>query len=141
MSFDGDTHVFGVRVYYDDTDAGGIVYHANYLRYAERGRTEMLRELGIESSGLMRDDGVALAVRRCAVDYLRPARLDDALEVRTRIEEVGGASTELDQRIVGSDGEPRAAMTLKLACLDGSGRPARLPEGLRRVLQGRGVDR
>lgn len=141
MSFDGNTHVFGVRVYYEDTDAAGIVYYANYLRYAERGRTEMLRELGLESSMLRREQGIALAVRRCEVDYLRPARLDDELHVRTRIEAVGGASTDLDQTIVGDDGAPRVAMSLKLACMDDDGRPARLPDGLRRALQERVANR
>lgn len=137
MSFEGDTHVHGLRVYYEDTDAGGIVYYANYLRFAERGRTEMLREVGIESSELQREHGVALAVRRCAVEFVKPARLDDALQVRTRIESVGGATTELDQRIVGEDGADRVTMALKLACLDESGRPTRLPEGLRRALEER----
>src|SRR5262249_19258454 len=90
-------HVFPVRVYYEDTDAAGIVYYANYLKFAERARTEMLRAHGFEHGGI--GAGLAFAVRSCAVDYLRPARLDDALEVRTRITRVGGASLEADQDI------------------------------------------
>ena len=83
------THVFAVRVYYEDTDAGGVVYHANYLRFAERARSEMLRALGIPHTQMLRDDGLAWTVSRCEVDFVRPARLDDALEVYSRLLEIG----------------------------------------------------
>jgi len=98
-----DGHIFAVRVYYEDTDAGGVVYYANYLRFAERARTEMLRRAGLESSRLMAEDGVALVVRRCKVDYLHPARLDDRREVLTRVLALKGASLELEQRIARAD--------------------------------------
>jgi acyl-CoA thioester hydrolase len=116
-----------LRVYYEDTDAGGVVYYANYLRFAERARTEMLRRRGIESSTLMAEDGVAFAVRRCAADYLRPARLDDRLEVRTRLLAVGGASLDLEQRIVREDGTEAVRLDLTLACMTGAGKAARIP--------------
>lgn len=123
-------HRYDVRVYFEDTDAGGIVYYANYLRYAERARTEMLREAGIESSELMARDGIALAVRRCNVDYLRPARLDDMLQVETRVLDVGGASLEAEQ-VVMRGGKELVRMELKLGCLGADGRPARMPGSVR----------
>ena len=135
MPSDPPAHVFPVRVYFEDTDAGGIVYYANYLKYAERARSEMLRAHGIESTSLMIEDGVALAVRECHVDYLKPARLDDALEVMTRVTEVGGASLRLSQTVSAADGE-RVAMDIRLACMNQAGRPARLPERLVAVLAG-----
>ncbi len=126
-------HVYGVRVYYEDTDAAGIVYYANYLKFAERARTEMLRARGVGQRALTQDDGVAFAVRRVAVEYLAPARLDDLLEVRTRIVAVRGASLDGEQDIV-RDGEVLAKLTLTLACVAASGRPARLPPAVRRAL-------
>ena len=126
-------HVFPLRVYYEDTDAGGIVYYANYLKYAERARSEMLREVGIESSRLMDEDNIALTVRTCAVDYHKPARLDDALEVHTRITQVGGASLQGAQHIK-CDGKDIVGVHIKLACMAMTGKPARLPEGLRATL-------
>ncbi|MGB5569099.1 MAG: YbgC/FadM family acyl-CoA thioesterase, partial [Sedimenticolaceae bacterium] len=78
-----------VRVYYEDTDAGGVVYYANYLKYLERARTEWLRYLGFGQDTLMRDAGILFAVRRVEIDYLLPARFDDALLVELEIEEIG----------------------------------------------------
>ncbi len=126
-----EEHIFPVRVYYEDTDAGGVVYYANYLRFAERARTEMLRGHGIESSTLMAKEGVAFAVRRCAADYFRPARLDDRLEVRTRVLAVGGASLDLEQRIVREDGTEAVRLDLKLACMARTGAAARIPAVVR----------
>jgi acyl-CoA thioester hydrolase len=127
------THVFPVRVYYEDTDAGGVVYHANYLRFAERARSEMLRVLGIPHTQMLRDDGLAWTVSRCEVDFVRPARLDDALEVHSRLLEIGGASLWAEQ-VVRRDKSDCARLKLRLACIDGAGRPARLPESVRGVL-------
>ena len=95
----GLMHTMALRVYYEDTDAGGIVYHANFLRFAERARTEMMRALGFAHSGLAAETGTLFTVRRVAADYLLPARLDDRLSVETRIAEIGGARLRVDQRI------------------------------------------
>src|SRR5713101_5932994 len=92
-------HRFGLRVYYEDTDAGGVVYYANYLKFAERARTEMLRHIGFEQEALRRATGRVFAVRRCSADYLAPARLDDELIVETRLTALGGASLEVEQEI------------------------------------------
>jgi len=127
------THVFPVRVYYEDTDAGGVVYHANYLRFAERARSEMLRALGIPHTQMLRDDGLAWTVSRCEVDFVQPARLDDALEVHSRVLELGGASLWAEQ-IVRRDNHDCARLKLRLACVDRAGRPARLPENVRAAL-------
>ncbi len=130
-----DVHVHPVRVYYEDTDAGGIVYYANYLKFAERARTELLRTNGIENGELMNTQRVAFAVRECHADFIKPARLDDVLEVRTRIVEIGGASLRMHQDIC-CNGEVLVAVHVKLACMDlDSGAPKRLPAVVRDTLR------
>ena len=131
----GNLHRFPLRIYYEDTDAGGIVYYANYLRYAERARTEMLRELGVESSRLMRDGNVALAVRWCVIEYLRPAILDDYLVVETSLLRVGGATLEAIQTVRRQDAD-LVRIDLKLGCMSLDGGAARLPAALRETLRG-----
>lgn len=127
-------HIYPVRVYYEDTDAAGIVYYANYLKYAERARTEMLRDLGTENARLMETEGLAFAVRRCEVDFFKPARLDDLLSVETRLIDVGGASLVADQRVKRDNAE-LVRMELKLACMSLDGRPARLPAAVKTRLE------
>jgi acyl-CoA thioester hydrolase len=122
-------HRLAVRVYYEDTDAVGVVYHANYLRFAERGRTEMLRCLGLEHGGLRARLGLAFTVRRCVVDYLAPARLDDRLEVRTGLARIGGASLDLEQRILMQD-RLLVRMDVRLALVSPALRAVRLPQAL-----------
>ncbi|MCK6452261.1 MAG: tol-pal system-associated acyl-CoA thioesterase [Alphaproteobacteria bacterium] len=121
-----DVHVFPLRVYYEDTDAGGVVYHANYLRFAERARSEMLRAAGVTNVELMAREGLAFTIRRCEVDFLKPARLDDVLEVHTRVLALKGARVEAEQ-VVRRDGDDLARLKLEIACIDRAGRPARLP--------------
>jgi acyl-CoA thioester hydrolase len=121
-------HRLPVRVYYEDTDAVGVVYHANYLRFAERARTEMLRCLGLEH-GALNARGLAFTVRRCVVDYLAPARLDDRLEVRTSLARQGGASLDLEQRIVRDD-RLLVRMDVRLALISSALRAVRLPPAL-----------
>ena len=136
-TIENGVHVLPVRVYFEDTDAGGIVYYANYLRFAERGRSEMLRHLGIESGRMVDGLGLAFAVRRCAMDFVKPAKLDDLLTVETRLLEVGGASLSVDQR-VRRGATDLVRMELKLACISLNGRPARLPGDIRKRLEGLG---
>jgi acyl-CoA thioester hydrolase len=123
-------HLFPVRVYYEDTDAAGIVYYANYLRFAERARSEMLRRFGIAAA---RDTGFVFVVRRCDAEYLRPARLDDDLVVATRLAGLGAATLDLDQE-VRRDGTLLVRLALRIACLGPAGRPTRLPAALRSAL-------
>jgi acyl-CoA thioester hydrolase len=131
-------HRFPLRVYFEDTDAAGIVYYANYLRYAERARTEMMRQLGYCSSDMMQGPGQSvLAVRRCEADYLSPARLDDELEVRTRIVAIGGASLGLEQVVCRVPDEivvARLAITLVHITL--AGKPRRIGDDVRGALAG-----
>lgn len=123
---------YPVRVFYEDTDSGGIVYHANYLRFAERARTETLRRLGIDQSRLRAEHDVMFIVRRCTIDFRAPARLDDALEVRTRMTGWRGAAIEAEQTVhrQGEDG-PLVALDLTIACVNGNGRPVRVPSPVR----------
>ncbi len=126
-------HVFPLRVYFEDTDAGGVVYHASYLRFAERARTEMLRSLGVPHQELIEAHGLMFVVSRLEADYLAPARLDDRLEVRTALAAVGGASVRVLQDVFALRGGASVAcarLTVRLACIDRQGRPARLPPAL-----------
>ena len=128
------SHVFSIRVYYEDTDAGGVVYYANYLKYAERARTEMLRERDIESARLMTEHKVAFAVRKIEADYLKPAHLDDVLEVHSRLLKIGGATLTAEQ-IVKRDGKDLVVFQMKLACVSTFGGPQRIPRQISAVLK------
>lgn len=138
--FEGDTHVLTVRVYYEDTDAGGVVYYANYLKFAERARSAMLRLGGWENRRLGeaaypgQTEPVLFVMRAFAVDYVRAAKLDDLIAVRTRVSRIGGATLEMAQTVVrGEDVLVEAAA--KLACVSATSlKPARIPEALRRDL-------
>jgi acyl-CoA thioester hydrolase len=124
-------HSFPVRVYYEDTDAGGIVYHAAYLHFAERGRTEMLRARGFDHVTLQREHGLLFAVRRCTVDFLAPAGLDDLLMVETRPLRLGGARMVLEQKVM-RDSAVLVVLEVELAVLARQDlRPRRLPEAVR----------
>ena len=127
-------HVFPVRVYYEDTDVGGVVYYANYLKFAERARTEMLRLIGFSHSDMISREGLSFAVRRCEADYIKPAVFDDSLEVHTGNIDMEAASLWMDQGIR-RQGDELARLRIRLACLSRSGRPARLPKGLKEALE------
>ncbi|HVC54698.1 MAG TPA: tol-pal system-associated acyl-CoA thioesterase [Stellaceae bacterium] len=127
------THSLPLRVYYEDTDAAGIVYYANYLKFAERGRTEMMRALGFAHSAIVAQSGTIFTVRRLSADYRLPARLDDALTVATRVVELAGATVRLDQQIL-RDGTVLVALDVLVACVGADGRPRRVPAGLRAAL-------
>jgi acyl-CoA thioester hydrolase len=129
----GMTHSMPMRVYYEDTDAAGIVYYANYLKFAERGRTEMMRALGFAHSRIAEETGIVFTVRRCSADYRAAARLDDALSVDTRIAEIGAATLALDQQIR-RNGETIVALDVLVACVGRDGRPRRVPSALRAEL-------
>ena len=126
-------HVFRVRVYYEDTDAGGIVYYANYLKFAERARTELLRRTGRQQFDLLREQGIGFTVRSCRAEYLAPARLDDILEVRSTVNEVLGASMRLSQRIYRGE-RLLCDLRFRIAAMNREGRPARIPKDIRDTL-------
>jgi acyl-CoA thioester hydrolase len=127
-------HQFPVRVYYEDTDAAGIVYYANYLKFAERARTEMMRDMGFEHELMRREHDLALAVRRCVIDYLLPAKLDDTLIIATTMLAVAGAALELEQEVRRGEAV-LARLLLRIACLNTAGRPRRLPPALAAAAQ------
>jgi acyl-CoA thioester hydrolase len=133
-SIDGDTHILPVRVYYEDTDFSGVVYHANYLRFMERGRTDFLRLAGVSQSTLHAGgEGLILAVRRMTLDFQKPARMDDVLTIETHAAEVRGASFILKQRIL-RGAEVILTADVHVAAIAG-GRPARIPDDLRAILE------
>ena len=122
-------HIFPVRVYFEDTDSGGIVYYANYLKYAERARTEFLRFMGYSHATMMSDHSLALVVRRCEVDYFKPAYLDDVLKVHSGNVEIKSASLLIEQTITREPDEI-ANILVSLACIGENGKPKRLPNEL-----------
>jgi acyl-CoA thioester hydrolase len=126
-------HVLPLRVYYEDTDAAGIVYYANWLRFLERGRTELLRLLGQEHSALREERGVNWVVRRCTIEYLKPARLDDTVEIVTSCGELRGASLDMVQQARRGE-ETLVRADLVVACMGEGGRPVRLPPHVRTAL-------
>jgi acyl-CoA thioester hydrolase len=127
-------HRYAFRIYYEDTDAGGVVYHANYLRYAERARTEALRDAGIPHSEMVERFNLMFMVHRAEIDYVRPAILDDPLVVETETLDVGGATILLRQTVIGPSGIC-AALRIKLACVRiGTNKPGRIPPRWRDAL-------
>ena len=128
-------HELVVRVYYEDTDFSGRVYHASYIRFMERGRTEWLRALGYEHGVLAGEQGVVFAVRRLEIDYLAPAIIDDLLRIRTRVAAVRGAAIDFAQTV--SRGEQTVATAKILVAALRGGRPMRIPAELRARLEAR----
>lgn len=128
-------HRLALRVYYEDTDAGGVVYYANYLKFCERARTEWLRELGTEQLPLLRESHTAFVVRRVEADYLAPAHLDDALDVYTRVTRLGRAGIDFAQDVM--RGEARLfRATVAIACIDlERQRPVAMPGALHLLLK------
>lgn len=124
--FDGTTHRFPLRVYFEDTDLSGVVYHANYLRYMERARSDMLRLAGIDQRATHEAGGGAYAIASLAIRYAAPARLDDALIVETKLTEVRTASVSIHQRVMRGD-ILLAEADVVAALVTPTGRPRRQP--------------
>ena len=120
------THIMPIRIYYEDTDAGGVVYHARYVAFCERARSDCLRLLGIHQSGF---DNINFVVRRMVCDFLKPARLDDLLEVNTRFVEMAGARVEIGQEVM-LNGNTVFKADVTVALVDARGRLKRLPESM-----------
>lgn len=126
-------HVFDTEAFYEDTDQSGIVYHANYLKFIERGRSAYVRALGIDQRRLLARDGLAFAVAALEARFLRPARFEDRLRVTTVPVAVHGARLVLDQEVRRAS-ETLFAARVTVVCLRADGRPARLPAELRQAL-------
>ncbi len=118
------------RIYHEVTDAGGIVYHTAYLRFAERGRTELLRSLGHDHRGLRFREGGGFVVRSMVIDYAAAARLDDEVEIETEVADVKGASLVMRQKVM-HDGRTLVSMDVRLAFIGAGGRAMRLPAAIR----------
>ncbi|MGB0696678.1 MAG: tol-pal system-associated acyl-CoA thioesterase [Rhodospirillaceae bacterium] len=127
----GECHRYPVRIHWENTDAGGIVYHSEYLKFCERARTELLRLVGIAQEKMMQEAKVAFAVAKLTIDYRRPAVLDDILIVETRSHSMGAASMILQQTLLRGS-EVIADVSVRIACLNlVSGGPARIPASVR----------
>ncbi len=126
------THRWPLRVYYEDTDLAGLVYYANYLKFIERGRSEMVREAGVDQVA-MKAAGVVFAVRRVTAEYLSPARYDDELVVETMLSALKGARFSMDQRVL-RDGQTLFTAAVEIVCLDAAGKPLRIPADIRQKI-------
>jgi acyl-CoA thioester hydrolase len=127
---EGKAHVLPVRVYYEDTDFSGLVYHANYLKFCERGRSDCLRLLGVQHHELLQGDfALGFVVRRIVCDFLAPARIDEVLEVESRFVRLTGARREIDQTVK-RDREALFRAAVTAALVDASGRPQRFPDAM-----------
>lgn len=126
-------HSFPVRVYYEDTDLAGIVYYANYLKFIERGRSEWLRELGVDQR-VLKQQGLVFAVRRVEADYLSPARFDDQLVVESSLHAQTSARIVIDQRVL-REGAALFVARVTVVCLGEGGRPLRIPADVAARLQ------
>jgi acyl-CoA thioester hydrolase len=128
-----------VRVYYEDTDAGGVVYYANYLAFMERARTEWLRVLGFEQPEIAGTHGVLFVVRTVHVDYLKPSRFNDSLQVTVEVVNVGGSRIRFLQQVLRGN-EEVARAEVDVVCVDSGGfRPARMPRGMREKIEKTGT--
>ncbi|MDE1900541.1 MAG: tol-pal system-associated acyl-CoA thioesterase [Alphaproteobacteria bacterium] len=125
-------HRIQARVYYEDTDAGGIVYHANFLRFAERGRTEYLRALGFDHHQVRADHNLMLVVRHIEIDYRASGLLDDRLDIATEVVEYGNTSLTMKQ-VVSRGDTILAAMKVIVVAVSGIGKPVRIPPQLRQI--------
>lgn len=133
-----------VRIYYEDTDSGGVVYYANYLKFMERARSEWLRNLGFDQNVLNRDDGIVFAVRSASIEYLRPARLDDFLRIGVDVRQCRGAALRFVQPVLRAaagadgtgDGDLLCTAEVEVACVDArSLRPRRIPAALKSEIE------
>lgn len=134
---EGDTHILPVRVYFEDTDFTGLVYHANFLKFCERGRSDFIRMLGIDHRSLANPkegEPSVFVVRRIEVDYLKPARIDEVLEVVTRCTQLGGATLVLSQE-VRRDGVALARLKVSVVLVSEAGKPQRLGQLVRGALE------
>lgn len=125
------THIIPIRIYYEDTDAGGVVYHANYLKFGERARSEFLRNIGHQCSTLEKEIGVIFVVKHIDIEYVRPAFLDDALTLETSITEMKNSSFRM-RHVIKRDGELICDLYVALVCVDTNTiKPVRVPDILR----------
>ena len=124
---------FIYRIYYEDTDAGGVVYYANYLKFFERARTDFLRALGISQSELSQKENLVFVVRKCEVEYVFPARLDDEIEVSVKVKKISAASILMEQKMTKSE-KILSTLNIDLVCVAADNfKPKKIPENIKNI--------
>lgn len=127
-------HQHTLRVYYEDTDMAGIVYYANYLKFIERGRSEWVRDIGVDQNALKAEHGLVFAVRRLSAEYISPARLEDLLVVHTDLAALRGASFVMEQEVRRGE-QTLFTARVEVVVMSVAGRPSRLPADIRTLMQ------
>ena len=125
---------YKVKVFYEDTDAGGVVYYANYLKFFERARTEAIAEIGLSNKKLLDDFGVLIIVKSCNIDYKKPAKLEDQLEIKSIISSISNSSFKMTQKVFRDD-DLLTSSEIHLVIVDKKGKPSRIPDELRKKIK------
>ena len=125
---------YKVKVFYEDTDAGGVVYYANYLKFFERARTEVITEIGWSNKKLLDKFGVLIIVKSCNIDYKKPAKLEDQLEIKSIISSISNTSFKMTQKAF-KDDELMTSSEIHLVVVDKNGKPTRIPDELRQKIK------
>ena len=125
---------YKVKVFYEDTDAGGVVYYANYLKFFERARTEAISEIGLSNKKLLDEFGVLIIVKSCNIDYKKPAKLEDQLEIKSIISSISKSSFKMTQRVFRDD-DLLTSSEINLVIVDKKGKPSRIPDELRKKIK------
>ena len=125
---------YKVKVFYEDTDAGGVVYYANYLKFFERARTEVITEIGLSNKKLLDKFGVLIIVKSCNIDYKKPAKLEDQLEIKSIISSISNTSFKMTQKVFRDD-ELMTSSEIHLVVIDKKGKPTKIPDELRQKIK------
>ena len=125
---------YKVKVFYEDTDAGGVVYYANYLKFFERARTEAIAEIGLSNKKLLDKFGVLIIVKSCNIDYKKPAKLEDQLEIKSIISSISNSSFKMTQKVFRDD-DLLTSSEIHLVIVDKKGKPSRIPDELRKKIK------
>ena len=125
---------YKIKVFYEDTDAGGVVYYANYLKFFERARTEAIAEIGLSNKKLLDEFGVLIIVKSCNIDYKKPAKLEDQLEIKSIISSISNSSFKMTQKVFRDD-DLLTSSEIHLVIVDKKGKPSRIPDELRKKIK------
>ena len=125
---------YKLKVFYEDTDSGGVVYYANYLKFFERARTEAITEIGLSNKKLLEENGIFIIVKSCNIEYRRPAKLEDQLEIKSSIISISNTSFKMRQKAL-RDKELITDCEIHLVIVDGKGKPSKIPEILKKKLE------
>ena len=125
---------YKIKVFYEDTDSGGVVYYANYLKFFERARTEAIAEIGLSNKKLLEENGIFIIVKSCNIEYKKPAKLEDQLEIKSNIISISNTSFKMRQKAL-RDKELITDCEIHLVIVDGKGKPSKIPEILKKKLE------